>query len=220
MDACLESPSSTPAAITVAAMNLSGGHAAFSSFGPCVDLYAPGVNIVSAWNWTSTATTTASGTSTASPHVAGAAALYLSANPSATPAAVGNALSALAAVGKISSVPANTPNKLLNVQQIAGTVTQPPQPVNLAPVAAFTVTCTKTPSPSKCVLDSAPTSDDGGQANLAFAWTNTAGRPAKTSTVATYLYATSGYPNTFNVTLTVTDAQGLKSSSTKQVVIP
>ncbi|MBC7895249.1 MAG: S8 family peptidase [Cytophagaceae bacterium] len=224
MDACSQSPSGATAAITVGAMNLMGNHAIFSNFGPCVDLYAPGVNIVSAWNWSATATAISTGTSMASPHVAGAAALYLSAYPAATPAVVGSALTSLAAVGKVGGVPANTPNKLLNVQQIVGgspppPPPPPPPPVNNAPVAAFTVTCVKA-SPSKCSLDANSSTDDGGKANLTFAWTNTAGRPAKTGLTASYVVAVSGYPNTFNVTLTATDAQGLKSAVTKLVVIP
>ena len=122
-----------------------------------------------------------------------------------------------------SSVPANTPNKLLQVQTIAGGTPPPPPPPppgNLAPVAAFTTTCSRTPSPARCVLDAGPSTDDGGKANLTFAWTNTAGRPAKTGTTATYFIAVSGYPNTFNVTLTVTDSQGLTNAITQQVVIP
>lgn len=219
MDACAQSPSGAASAITVAAVNLTGNHAYFSNFGPCVDIYAPGVNIVSAWNWTSTATATSTGTSMASPHVAGAAALYLSANPSATPTMVANALTSMAASGKVGSIPANTPNKLLNIQQIGG-VTPPPPPANAAPVAAFSVTCAATPTPSRCLLDAGASTDDGGKANLTFTWTNTGLRPNKTGSTAKYVKAVSGYLNTFNVTLTATDAQGLKSTVTKQVVIP
>jgi subtilisin family serine protease len=76
-DACKYSPARTAAAVTVGATTNSDDLASFSNFGPCVDLNAPGVGITSAWNSSNSATNTISGTSMASPHVAGAAALYL-----------------------------------------------------------------------------------------------------------------------------------------------
>lgn len=75
-DACNVSPASTPSAITVAAMDVKDARASFSNFGKCVDVFGPGVNILSTWN--NGATNTISGTSMATPHVAGLAAYYLS----------------------------------------------------------------------------------------------------------------------------------------------
>ncbi len=117
-DACTESPSSTPNAIVVGATAINDSWASFSNFGTCVKIDAPGVNITSAWigtnpNNATTNTNTISGTSMATPHVTGASALYLQANPGSTPAQVRSALTSNATSGALSGVPANTPNLLL-----------------------------------------------------------------------------------------------------------
>jgi subtilisin family serine protease len=91
-DACTVSPASTPAALTVAASDQTDHNASFTNMGKCVDIFAPGVGIASDWNTGTTATKILSGTSMASPLVAGAAALYLQGNQSASPAAVASAL--------------------------------------------------------------------------------------------------------------------------------
>jgi subtilisin family serine protease len=100
-DACDASPASTPAALTTAASDQTDHNASFSNMGPCVDLFAPGVGILSDWNTGSMATKVLSGTSMASPHVAGAAALYLQSNPTASPAAVSSALLGRATAGAL-----------------------------------------------------------------------------------------------------------------------
>lgn len=112
-NACNYSPARLAEAITVGATSSTDGFASFSNYGSCVDILAPGVSITSAWYTSSTATNTISGTSMATPHVTGAAALYLEANPSATPAAVANALVSNSTPNKISGVPSGTPNLLL-----------------------------------------------------------------------------------------------------------
>jgi subtilisin family serine protease len=91
-DACAYSPASAPAAITIGATNSSDTKASWSNFGSCVDFFAPGVSITAAWHNNNNATNTISGTSMASPHVAGGAALYLHANGSRTPQQVFDAL--------------------------------------------------------------------------------------------------------------------------------
>ena len=108
-DACKSSPARVPAAITVAASDVSDIFASFSNRGKCVDIIAPGFGIASAWIGSNTATNTISGTSMASPHVAGAVARALSVGRSAS-----NVL-AEALTNKITQVPAGTPNKLLYI---------------------------------------------------------------------------------------------------------
>ena len=110
-DAENASPARVTEAITVAASDEADAQASFSNFGAVVDLYAPGVGITSSWN--DGGTNTISGTSMATPHVVGAAALYLSANPTATPADVATALTEAATPDKITNASPGTPNLLL-----------------------------------------------------------------------------------------------------------
>ena len=112
--AILHSPARVAEAITVGASEKNDAMASYSNFGPGVDIFAPGTSITSAWNTSDSATNTISGTSMATPHVVGAAALYLSKNPSKTPAQVSDALTGAAAQNKISGV-LLTPNRLLQV---------------------------------------------------------------------------------------------------------
>ncbi|RZS30401.1 peptidase inhibitor I9 [Herbihabitans rhizosphaerae] len=112
-DASGYSPARVEEALTVAASDDKDAQAEFSSFGSVVDIYAPGVDITSAGNTDDTGTDTMSGTSMASPHVAGAAALYLAANPDAKPDAVAKALTDAATPDKITNPGEGTPNKLL-----------------------------------------------------------------------------------------------------------
>jgi subtilisin family serine protease len=112
-DACKQSPASQPDAITVAATDSSDTRATFSNFGTCVDLFAPGVRITAASSKSDTGTAIMSGTSMASPHVAGVAALVLGANPSFTPKAVRDALVTNASANRVYDR-AGSPNKLLN----------------------------------------------------------------------------------------------------------
>ena len=92
-DACTVSPARAPDAMTIGATDKTDTKASWSNYGDCVDFFAPGVGITSAWiGLMNTDTRTISGTSMAAPHVAGVAALYLQANPSASPQAVRDAL--------------------------------------------------------------------------------------------------------------------------------
>ncbi|MFE3994025.1 S8 family serine peptidase [Streptomyces goshikiensis] len=114
-DAGQGSPSRVPEAITVASSTIDDEQSSFSNFGSVVDLYAPGSDITSDWNDSDTGTKTISGTSMATPHVAGAAAVYLAGHPSATPAQAASALTAAATSGAVTNPSAGTVNKLLKV---------------------------------------------------------------------------------------------------------
>lgn len=112
-NACNASPARVPAALTTAATDATDAKASYSSYGRCVDLFAPGTNIVSAYYSAANASTTMSGTSMAAPHVAGVAALYLAGSPSASPAAVASAILGAATAGVVKSPGSGTPNRLL-----------------------------------------------------------------------------------------------------------
>jgi subtilisin family serine protease len=114
-DACKQSPASQPDAITVAATDSSDTRASFSNHGSCVDLFAPGVRIVSGSARSDTGTTIMSGTSMASPHVAGAAALVLGAHPTWTPRRVRDEMVARATTGVVADRK-GSPNKLLRTK--------------------------------------------------------------------------------------------------------
>ncbi|MGB0514198.1 MAG: S8 family peptidase, partial [Wenzhouxiangellaceae bacterium] len=112
-NACNVSPARAAAAYTVGSTTSSDSRSSFSNFGTCVDIFAPGSSITAAWSTSNSATNTISGTSMASPHVAGAAALYLSANPSAAPSAVESFLTNNATPNVLSGIGSGSPNLLL-----------------------------------------------------------------------------------------------------------
>jgi aqualysin 1 len=107
------SPARVAAAITVGSSTSSDARSSFSNYGSVVDIFAPGSSITSAWHTSDTATRTISGTSMASPHVAGVAARYLQNNGTASPATVRNALVNDATTGRLSGLPSGTANRLL-----------------------------------------------------------------------------------------------------------
>ncbi|HYW06674.1 MAG TPA: S8 family peptidase [Longimicrobium sp.] len=135
-DACNASPARVAAALTVGASTISDAGADFSSVGSCLDLFAPGAGITSAWHTSSTATEVLDGTSMASPHVAGVAALYLQDNSAAVPATVHSAIINAAFTNKLTGIGTGSPNRLLS-SLLAPT---PPPPPPTAPLQA-TVNC-------------------------------------------------------------------------------
>ncbi|MGB3439241.1 MAG: S8 family peptidase [Actinophytocola sp.] len=131
-DACDFSPARVPEAITVNASTEGDARASFSNIGTCTDIFAPGLGITS--DWLDGGTNTISGTSMATPHVAGAASLYLADHPDATPQAVRDALVANGTPDKITDAGTGSPNVLL----YTGAGGTDPDPTGCAAVANAT----------------------------------------------------------------------------------
>jgi len=112
-NAASSSPARVTEAITVGATTTTDARSSFSNFGSVVDVFAPGSSILSAWNTSDTATNTISGTSMATPHVAGVVARFLQANPGATPAQARNDIVNAATLNHLNGIPAGTANRLL-----------------------------------------------------------------------------------------------------------
>src|SRR5699024_8040868 len=120
-NACNVSPASVPEAITVGASNQNDERSTWpqapgseSNYGECLDIWAPGTEVKSSYINGDSSTATLGGTSMASPHIAGAAALHLGENPSDSPAAVRDALVGNATSGQLSDIKQGSPNKLLD----------------------------------------------------------------------------------------------------------
>lgn len=118
-DACTRSPASAAQAITVGATESNDARGPYSNYGPCLDIFAPGTDVLSATQSGDTATATRSGTSMAAPHVAGAAALALSQHPEWSPGQVRDHLVARATPGVVADAGAGSPNLLLRVENMA-----------------------------------------------------------------------------------------------------
>jgi subtilisin family serine protease len=112
-DACTQSPARAANAITVGSTTTSDARSSFSNFGTCLDIFAPGSGILSAWFSSDTATATLSGTSMASPHVAGVAALYKQFSPGASASTTRNAIVNGSTTGVVTSAGSGSPNRLL-----------------------------------------------------------------------------------------------------------
>ncbi len=129
-NACNSSPARVGAALTVGSTTSSDARSSFSNIGSCLDLFAPGSSITSDWYTSNSATNTISGTSMATPHVAGAAALYLEGNPSASPSTVSSAIVNGATSNVVGNPGSGSPNKLLYAP-LSGGGTPPPPTGNL-----------------------------------------------------------------------------------------
>jgi subtilisin family serine protease len=219
-DACAYSPASTSAALTVGASDAGDLMASYSNFGGCVDIFAPGSSIVSAWNATDDALTKGSGTSMASPHVAGAAVLYLQTHPSATPAEVASAIVASSTTNALSQLGPNTPNKLLRVNGSGtGAVLPPPTsspaPTNAAPSASFTISCASS-AKGTCSFDASSSRDDSRIVSYSWTFGDGTSSVSASSPITTHSYSAKG---TYSVTLVVLDDGGLSSTVRKSVTV-
>jgi subtilisin family serine protease len=214
-DACNVSPASAPDVITVGATKSTDVQASFSNWGTCLDIYAPGYDIFSALDYNDTAIGSASGTSMASPHVAGAAALYLETHPLALPAEVADAIASSATAGILTSLGPGSPNRLLRVNgSVEPAPAPPPAPAPVTPDAPPTADFSFKCQTRKCTFDARNSKDDRGI--VSFVWSFGDGTAQTTSTIATaaHDYAVKGK---YLVTLKVVDTAGQSATRTKSV---
>ncbi|TSC23657.1 S8 family serine peptidase [Corallococcus sp. Z5C101001] len=228
-NACNYSPARAPNAITVGSTTSTDARSSFSNYGTCVDIFAPGSSITSASNSGNSSSTSMSGTSMASPHVAGAAALYLSANPTATPAQVRDALVNNATPNKVTSPGTGSPNKLLYTLFITGGGggdTTPPTTSITSPAGGATLSGTASLSAS--ATDNVGVSRVEFYAGTALLGTATASPYSiswNTTTVAngTYSLTTKAYDAANNVgtsaTVSVTVNNGTGSCSINEQLL-
>lgn len=170
--ACNYSPAREPSAITVGATTSSDVRASYSNFGSCLSLYGPGSLVASTYNTSDTATATMSGTSMATPHVAGLAALILQGSPTASAASVKSQVVATASPGRVTDAGSGSPN-LLAYTLGTGSVTPPPPPppsTTLVSVANLT--------------GSAASVRRGWRATVTATVTNSAGQPVAAALVS------------------------------------
>ena len=161
-NACNYSPARAANAITVGATDRTDVRASYSNFGSCLDIFAPGTSITSAWINSSTAINTISGTSMASPHVAGVAAALLSANPTLSPADISSMLRSSATPNVVSTAGTGSPNYLLYLDPAGGVIVTPPPVVVTAPATPVIGTAVALARKSASVSWTAP--NNGGSA--------------------------------------------------------
>lgn len=146
-DACRRSPASASSALTVGSTTSADQRSSFSNFGACLDLFAPGSSITSAWVGGATSTNTISGTSMASPHVAGAVAAYLSVWPASSPTEVTNGLVGASTRGVVTNAGPASPNGLLYVDSAWVPGSSPSPPTNPGPLPTAPPTAPPTTAP-------------------------------------------------------------------------
>jgi subtilisin family serine protease len=216
-DACGQSPADVAPALTVGAVNSADIQASWSNFGACVDLYAPGVSVRTASAASDTSTTSASGTSFASPIVAGAAALVLEAKPTASPADVAQAVVSTATPGILSGLGSRSPNLLLHTASLQNAVLPVTRDTSSAvllppPTASFSITCSK----GTCSADASTSTAGGAIATYAWTFGDASGTTTSDRPLAAHAYRA---PGTYTVVLSVTDRSGLAAQARRSVTI-
>jgi subtilisin family serine protease len=209
-DACLYSPASALNAVTTGATSWNDARASFSNYGTCLDIFGPGVSVLSAWNDADDATATLSGTSMASPHVAGAAALYLEMYPNASASDVGSAILDMATSDVVTGMGSGSPNLLLYVgsesteppdQPPDEPPPPPPPPSDDPPHASFTMRCPR----GECRFDASDSSDDHGIVSYTWDFGDGSSPVTETTPSASHSYTA---PGEYAIRLTVTDNAG------------
>lgn len=212
------SPANVGEAITVGATTKTDAQAFYSSYGPCLDLYAPGgdglfTGVVSDSNASDSATTTKSGTSMAAPFVTGAVAIYLAANPTATPAQVASWVVGNATPGVIGSLGTGSPNRLLDSRLVV-----PPPPTPITTSASITGAASKSgtrswtaTATSKVVDASTGAAVSGATVTVTLSSGATGTKTCTTSSTGTCSVTVSPSTKVASVTFTVT---GVAKSST------
>jgi len=201
-NACNYSPARVAEAMTIGATNNTDTRASWSNYGDCVDWFAPGVSITSAWYTSDTATNTISGTSMATPHTTGVAALYLQAHSTASPQEVREAL--FAAATKAVVLNSKTVNNHL-LYSLFGTA----PPDNQPPVANFTHDA------NGLTVAFTDTSTDSGGSVVDWSWAFGDGGTSSAQNPI-HIYSSAGI---YTVSLTVIDDDGASSVVSKQVTV-
>jgi len=220
-DACAWSPASVPGAITVGGSQQGDAMASWSKRGACVDLFAPGHDVYSTGSSSDTHVTIMTGSSSSAGLAAGAAAMYLETNPSASPATVASALIGAATTGVMSGLDGASPNRLLYTGAAGGGggggggSPPPPPPVDNAPTARITsISCRKT----ACTYDGTGSTDDKGivQYSWSFGDNTSSSAASSGSPTTTHTYGAAG---TYTVRLTVTDTAGQTAVASATVTV-
>lgn len=200
-DACLYTPARAPSAMTIGATDQQDARAYFSNYGECVDWFAPGVDIESAYLNTDYATAVFSGTSMASPHTAGVAAIYLEQNPGAASSSVVGALRNATTKGVVTDALSSANHLLFNLYTGTGSG-------NSRPTADFDASCTDL----ACAFQSSSSDSDGSVVEWSWDFGDGATSPEENPS---HTYASGG---DFTVTLVVNDDAGDASVPTSKTV--
>lgn len=206
VDACTVSPARTPNALTIGATTSSDSKAYYSNYGSCVDMFAPGSGITSAWVGSSSASNTISGTSMAAPHVAGAAALYLQSNTTASPSDVESAVISISTKDIVTN--SNTSNNHL-LYTIFDDSTGDGGGSNAVPVADFTYT------ENNLNVNFNDQSTDSDGSITSWSWDFGDGATSSSQNPS-HTYSQGG---SYSVSLTVTDDAGDSDSVSKNITV-